>query len=174
MKHWMSRGSLVLLTCLAVGCGSGSPAKKADGERQALRISFDAPQGWKTRNIPNQMFPIAFGPADSGFAPNINIVRRFSTDPLHAYVSGNLDVLTKGFKEFRLLSQEDFKTAQGLRGVRLITEDEQVGRKLRQTYYFFGKGDIKFVVTCTTLADGGDKLDQLFESSMKTVHMEGE
>src|SRR5438132_11631871 len=86
MKHWMGRAPLVLLTCLAVGCGSGAPAKKADTQRETLRISFDAPQGWEMRNVPNQMFPVALGPADADFVPNINIVKQLFNGSLDAYV----------------------------------------------------------------------------------------
>src|SRR5262249_42430659 len=44
---------------------------------------------------------------------------------------------------------------------------------LRQNFYFFDKGKTKFVVTCTALAEGGEKLDPVFEGSRKTFRFGG-
>jgi hypothetical protein len=77
-------------------------------------------------------------------------------------------------REPRELSQGEFTTAEGLRGARATFEHERDGRALRQTYYFFGKGARKFVVTCSALAGSGERLDPVFEASMKTFRFDGD
>ena len=77
--------------------------------------------------------------------------------------------LHKQYKEVKLLQQDDFKTTAGLQCVHLVIElNGTDGRKMRQTYYLFGKGDTEYVFVCTAQADVGDKLDAEIESTMKS------
>jgi hypothetical protein len=176
MKHLIAVVALVLLTPLVVGCGNKTSGNKADDPRRHVEpagsFSFVPPQDWEVRNVRGGKYKAAVGPAAAGFAPNINILDESFSGSLDAYVTLNLATLQKGFKKFRLVQQEDFKTMAGEQGSRVVTECEQNGTALRQTFYFFSKGDTKFVVTCTTLAEGGDKLDSVFETSMKTFRFD--
>ncbi len=135
-------------------------------------FSFVPPTGWAARPVQGVKYKVVAGPAAAGFAPNINVVDESFPGPLAAYVNGNLAAMRQQLKGFRLLQQSDFKTTEGLAGARFTFENQQNGRMLRQTSYFFANGDRKFVVTCTALADGGDRLDAVFESSMKTFRFE--
>ena len=163
MKHPLLMTTIVFLGTLTAGCGHGTLSD----------FSFTPPEGWEFRDpLPGMKFKAAIGPARAGFASNINVVDEAFNGSLAAYAEGNLTAIQKAFKNFRLLKQETFTTTNGEPAVRMVTENEQNGRQLRQTFYFFGKGNTKFVVTCTTLAEGGEKLDPVFEASMKTFRFD--
>jgi len=122
-------------------------------------------------------FKAMIGPSAAGFAPNICTVDELFSGSLDAYVKGNLAAFQEASRKFpsrkfHLAQPDDFKTTAGEQGARLVTESENQGRLLRQTFYFFGKRDTKFVITCSTLAEGGDKLDSVFETSIKTFRFE--
>jgi hypothetical protein len=177
MKRWIGASPLVLLTFTA-GCAVRAPADAAGDPRRHVEpaggFSFVPPEGWEVRPIPGLKFKAAFGPTSAGFTPNINVVDESFDGPLDAYVQGNIGAARRAFKQFRLLSQDEFNTSGDLRGARAVGENELNGMVLRQTYYFFAKGDTKFVVTCSAQADGGDKLDRVFEASMKTFRFDGQ
>jgi hypothetical protein len=176
MKNLIAAVPFVLLTSLAVGCGHKASDNNADDPRRHVEatggFSFVPPDGWDMRDVPGRKFKAAVGPSAAAFAPNINIVDEQFNGSLDAYVKGNLADLRKAFRRFRLVQQDDFKTTAGEQSARLVIEYEQDGKLLRQTFYFFANGDTKFVVTCTTLAQGGDKLDSVFETSMKTFRFD--
>jgi hypothetical protein len=174
MKRALGVAPLVLLTSLAAGWGGQGP-KAEDGlrhEETAGGFSFVPPKGWTIREFPGLKFKIAAGPAAAGFAPNINVVDESFGGSLAEYVKLNLDTLPKVFQKSRVVNQGAFKTNAGLEGARAITENEQNGKLLRQTFYFFPRGDRQFVVTCSVLAEGGEKLDAVFEASMKTFRFD--
>lgn len=132
-------------------------------------FSFCPPSGWAMKSFPGMKYSIAAGPAAKGFAPNINVVDETAGMSLSAYVDANKKMLAKVFKDYKEVGKRDFKTDSGLKGSRLVTQSDQNGTLLRQTFYFFaGAGDKKFVVTCSTLASGGEGIDEVFESSLKT------
>jgi hypothetical protein len=157
-----------VLTAFALGCGNDP----GSGRHSEAGFSFVAPPGWEVRPFPGLKFKVVVGPAADGFAPNINVVDEKANIPLDDYVTGNLDTMQQVFQRFRLVKQDAFKTAAGLEGGRLFVENEQGGKLLRQIFYFFGKGDTKYVLTCTALAEGGDRLDPVFEASMKTFRFD--
>ena len=90
---------------------------------------------------------------------------------LAAYVDANLQNIERLFVNLKVLSREDFRTQDNEAAVKVVTENEQQGRMLRQTFFFIGSGNRKYVVTCTALADGGDKFDTAFSESVKTFRM---
>ena len=132
-------------------------------------FSFCPPQGWTLKSFPGMKYSIAAGSPSNGFAPNINVVDEAAEMSLAAYVDANKKMLSKAFKSYKEVGKSEFKTNSGLKGTRLIIENDQGGTMLRQTFNFFsGTGDKKFVVTCSALASGGEKLDEVFEASLKT------
>jgi hypothetical protein len=177
MRRWISVAPLVLLTSLATGCGGPAPSAGPEDPRRHTEVaggfSFVPPDGWNIRPVPGLKFRAAVGPAAAGFAPNINVVDESFRGPLDTYVQGNLASMRQAFQQFRLLRREEFEAAGGLPGARVVSENEVNGRALRQTYYFFARGDTKFVITCTALAEGGDKLDPVFEASLRTFRFDG-
>ncbi len=173
MKHLIGVVPFVFLT---VVFGDEASRNRAEDPRRHVEaaggFSFVPPEDWKIQDIPGMKFKAAIGPSAAGFASNITIVDEQFSGSLDAYVKQNVAVLQKVFKKYNLVQQNDFKTTAGEEGARLVTKNEQQGRLLRQTFYFFGRGDTKFVITCSTLAEGGEKLDPVFETSIKTFRFE--
>ena len=72
-------------------------------------------------------------------------------------------------RSFKVLSQSEFTTDYKQSAVKVITETIRNGQTLRQTFYFFGgKDDKKFVVTCSVLAEDGESYEKIFDSSIRT------
>lgn len=154
--------------------GRPGGARQAEDPRRHHEAAFSyvPPEGWAVRAFPGLKYKAAVGPAAAGFAPNMNIVDEPFAGPLDAYAEVSQASVQRLFKDCRVLKKDDFKATDGLRGVRIVIEAEQRGRRLRQTFYVFGNGTTKFVVTCSALAEGGDRLDPVFEASMKTFRFD--
>ena len=166
--------SLILVAILLCAV----PAR-ADDSGEARRhveplggFSFIPPDGWQVREFPGMKYKIAHGRPVDGFAPNINVVDEPFPGSLDEYAKANLVAMAKAFKDFRVISQETFETTSGEPGVRIIYEATQNGLLLRQSFHCFGKDDMKFVVTCSTLAEGGEKLDDAFKACINTFRFE--
>ena len=160
--------ALLILGIACAGCDSKSPRNHYE---KAGGFSYDPPDGWQTVEFPGQKYRVSRGPQENEFAPNINVVDESFSGTLTAYVDANLKNLKKLFANLRVLKREDFQTADGQEAIRVIAENKQHGWLLRQTFYFMGPSSRKYVVTCTTLAEGGENLDQVFEKSMKTFRI---
>jgi hypothetical protein len=154
------------------GLGRYSPGKAARShyEREG-RFSYDPPAGWNVVPFPGLKYRISHGAAEDGFAPNINVVVENYSGTLEAYVAGNMTTLQKVWPQMKVVQREPFQTDDGAPAVRLLTENEQQGRKLRQAFCFFGTGQRKYVATCTAMAKGGERFDPLFLKSMKTFRI---
>jgi hypothetical protein len=136
-------------------------------------FSFCPPKGWTEREFPGFKYKIFTGPVTESFAANINVVDEAASGSLEDYVKGNAQAISRAFKAFKKLSQSEFKTDSGVKGVKLVTESDQGGHALRQTFFFFdGKAGKKFVVTCSASAGEGAKLDETFTASLKTFALE--
>ncbi len=135
-------------------------------------FSFVPPDTWKVQAFPGLKFKIVVGPIRGGFASNINVVDEAFKGTLDEYVKANTAVLMRVLKKVKIVQQGEFKTTSGLQGVRLIVENEQNDKLIRQTFYFFGTAETKYVVTCSTLGEGGAKLDPVFAEAMKTFRCE--
>ena len=167
------RAALVL--ALFVALPHSTPAAET-GKRHVEAsggYSFCPPNGWEMKEMPGLKYKLAFGPAAGGFAPNINVVDEAFDGSVEDYVKTSLEMVAKAFKGFKKIGQSSFKTESGVKGVRLQTESDQGPLRLRQTFFFLaGKGKNKLVVTCSALAENGQKLDSAFEDSLKTFALE--
>lgn len=164
------RGLALLLTVsmICAGCGGKSPSQHYE---KAGGFSYDPPSGWQVVELPGLKYRISHGPRENEFAPNINVVDEAFAGSLAAYVDVNLQTMEKVFSKMKILGREDFKTEDGESAVKIITLNEQQGRMLRQAFFFIGSGNKKYVVTCTALADGGDKFDTAFSKSVTTFRI---
>jgi hypothetical protein len=172
------RGSATILTSIAIllcGCdrkapGAGQPPRSF--HEQAGGFSYDPPKDWQIMDFAGMKYRISHGPAANGFAANINVVEEKFSGSLNKYVDLNLDSMKNLLPEMTILKREDFQTEDRAEAIRLITQNKQQGRMLRQTFYFFSNSSRKYVVTCTALADKGDGLDTAFADSMRTFRFD--
>jgi hypothetical protein len=135
-------------------------------------FSYRPPKGFNVEPVAGMKYKAAKAEAVDGFAPNIVFVDEAFAGALKAYVDANEAGVSKAFKGYKKLSREEFKTEAGAAGEKLAIEDEQLGMKLRQVFYFFdGPAGNKIVVTCSSLAKDGDKHDAAFDASMKTFKL---
>jgi len=170
MINIVNRILAVVLTLTVVCAGCGGKPPRASYEKTG-GFSYDPPKGWQAVEFPGLKYRISRGPTEGQFAPNINVVDETFAGTLAAYVDLNVENLKKMVGDFRLLKQEDFQTEDGLPATRLIIQDKQQGRVLRQTFCFFGNSTRKYVVTCTALAQDGETLDGLFAQSMRSFRV---
>lgn len=163
----------ILLAVLALAVlGAGCDGKPTRGfyEKEG-GFSFDPPKGWRVVPFPGLKYKIAHGPTEHEFAANINVVDEPYDGTLAAYVDLNVENIKKAFPDIKVLRREEFQTEDGQTATRLIAENKQQGRLLRQTFCLFGHSNRKYVATCTALAEGGESLDGLFAQSMGTFRV---
>lgn len=154
-----------------------SPTPREQGERHyepAGSFSYVPPAGWDLVDSAQLAYQVAAGPEQDGFTPNLVVVDEAFDGSLDDYVAASLTSMNQVFQGFRLIHRRPFKSDEGLAGTRLITENAQGGRTLRQAYYFFESGPTKFVLTCTQLAEAGDSLDTTCDASAQTFRLESE
>jgi hypothetical protein len=171
MRLTLSVSLLVLFGCAAgLGAADAKPARHVEKEGG---FSFVPPKDWELRDFKGLKYKIVVGPAANAFAPNINFVDEASKDTLKDYVAAQKKALKAFFKEFKEISEGEFKTADGTAAVRIVIENKQGENLLRQSFYLFDmpKGK-KLVVTCSALARGGDKLDPVFKACLKSFKLE--
>jgi hypothetical protein len=133
-------------------------------------FSYVLPNGWKVAEFPGLKFKISRGEPVKDFAPNIIVIDETYTKSLDDYAKDNIAAMKKMFQGMKLLGQSDFKTADGTRAIKLLTEryDEGAKKNLRQIYYLYDAGNTKLVVTCSNIAEEGPGSDPVFDAAMKT------
>jgi hypothetical protein len=160
---------LGLCLTLMASCGPTDRHYEPEGG-----FSYVPPVGWKLVDASALAYKVAVGPETDGFATNLTVVDEPFDGSLDEYVSSAMDGLSQYFDSFQVLSQEEFKPEESAPGVRIVAENVQVGRVLRQRFYLFDGGAKKLVVTCTRLADAAEELDAACEGSLKTFRFESE
>ena len=162
--------TLCLLVLIVAGCAhSARPGYSPPGGE----FSFVPPENWVMREMPGFKYQFAFGPMVNKFTPNINFVDQSVPSPIDDFVAGNLGALQQMAaaenRSLKIVTQGEFTTDSNRSGTRVITETAYQCDPVRQVFYFFqGKGDIKFVITCTVPAEGGQSFDKTCDSSIKT------
>lgn len=170
MKRKTRFVTLCLLSLIINACSqSARPGYTPPGGE----FSFVPPENWVMREMPGFKYQFAFGPKINNFTPNINFVDQNAPSTIDDYVAGNLQALQQMAvdekRSLKVIGQGEFTTDSKKSGTRVVTETAYEGNPVRQTFYFFaGKNDIKFVITCTVPAEGGAGYDKTCDSSIKT------
>jgi hypothetical protein len=178
----LGTGFVLLIVGLLVLVWRSGKEVHSDGERsQAARhideaggFSFAPPDGWTARPFPGMKFKVVAGPVASGFAPNIVVTDEPFGGSVDEYVQQSLRVGPRVLKNLRVVSQDPFRTASGLQGMRVAIEHDMNGKRLRQLQYIFDRARTKYVLTCSVLAADGDARDATFDDCMKTFRFDGD
>src|SRR5437667_12582996 len=112
MRPLLALASLIIAGTLGAAQTGDRHTESAGG------FSYCPPKGWTMKEVPGLKYQIAFAKASGGFTPNINVVDEVFSGALKDYVNGNIQALTKQFKEFKNLGQSDFKTDSGAKGIK--------------------------------------------------------
>jgi hypothetical protein len=132
------------------------------------KFSYDPPKAWQIAEFPGLKYRISHGPREDDFAPNINVVTEPFAGLPAQYAEASLAAMRKGFSNMRILGKDQFLTTDAETVVRVLVENEQQGRLLRQAFHFMVHSGRGFVVTCTALAANGQAMDSIFEETVKT------
>lgn len=162
---------VAFLAGLIICAGCGSEKAPRQHHEKAGGFSYNPPSGWQVVGFPGMKYSISHGPRKNAFAPNINVVDETFGGTLATYVDANLESMKKIFVKMRILGREEFKTEDNEPAVKILTENEQQGLMLRQTFFFIGSGNRKYVITCTALTGDGETFDTAFLESMKTFRI---
>jgi hypothetical protein len=163
-KLYVALFAFLFLTSVSKAQETIAPLTEAEGG-----FSYSPPKGWKISEVPGLKYKLSVGTPANGFAPNINVVDEAFSGTLDEYVEANLKTMEGVFKGFKKLGKTSFDTKSGLKGVRVVIEDNQQDKILRQTFYFFERKDgKKAVVTCSVLVEDGAKYTTVFDISMST------
>jgi hypothetical protein len=149
-----------------------SPSNPGRHHEAAGGFSYVPPPGWEVKPFPGLKFQIVAGPAQAGFAPNINIVEELSNLDMRSYLEANLLQMQGVFQGFRLLERQEFSTGDGLQGHKIIFERPEGGRQLRQCQYFFGRGNRKLTLTATMLAHTGTRFDAVLDECARSFKLD--
>ncbi|MBN1977869.1 MAG: hypothetical protein JW918_10740 [Anaerolineae bacterium] len=135
-------------------------------------FSYVPPSGWQVVDAPGLKYKVARGTPTGDFTPNLNVVDEPFSGSLDDFVTASLASFKEFLKDVRIVSQEDFVTDEGERGVKVVIEDTQQDVELYQVFYIFDAGAKKIMVTYTRLADQGQDNDDSVDQSMRTFRLE--
>ena len=165
-----------ILFLILNGCSRN--ASQSHTAANSGEFSYVPPEHWVMRDVPGFKYQFAFGQRKNEFTPNINVVDANMLVKLDDFVAGNLQAMEqmaqKQSRPLKIISQSEFTTDSKQSAVKVVTETKYNSQQLRQTFYFFaGKDDKKFVVTCSVLAEDGQSFETIFDSSLRTFKPSG-
>jgi hypothetical protein len=155
--------------------GLSAADKKVDRHiEKAGGFSFVPPEDFMLKALPGIKYKAAIGPAADGFAPNIVFVDEAHKGTLAEYVEANKKGLKMTFKNYKEVTEKNFKTEGGAECAMLRIQRDEKGKALRQTFYFFEVSpDRKMVATASTaVGAAGEKWEPILEASIKTFRLE--
>ena len=140
-------------------------------------FSYQAPPGWTSQVAGGYTlggFPQAVGPASHNFTPDITFITN-GYHTLDAFVKSYqprlIDMTPRAFP-LKLVDQEPFVTAAGVKGIRLHSIDPAKPPIAEQFSYIFPNQDgmiYEFACACAPVDAAHDA--PIFDASMKTVRI---
>jgi len=162
-------GALLVVSMLFGFDANAQQAERPDFGGGGI-FSYVPPNGWKVMPFPGLKFKVSRGEPFKGFAPNIVVADDDFDKTLDEYAQGSIATLKELFPGMQLISQTDFKTSDGTRVIKLLTErdDDAAKKRLRQVFYLYDAGNKKLVATCSSLAETAPASDLVCDAAMKT------
>ncbi len=162
----------LILACICLTFAQGYASENARHYEKEGGFSYIPPIGWKIIEIPGYKYKFAAGTPIKGFTPNINIADSVYEGSMENYIKSSILMMKQNMVKFKLVTEEPFLTKNGLKSARIIVENEQDGRLLKQIFYIFPHKNRTYLATCTLPASVGNKLDLTLDSCMKTFRFE--
>jgi len=165
---------LLLMAMLVCGCKGEDPRRHFEKEGG---FSYVPPEGWalqaptgKIADDKGRQFHSAVEPRPAGSAAVLAVFEdRAVPGTVSDYVRQQRSMLERSYG-WRVLKEDVFTAESGLQGMRLTVQDPASG--IRQTFYFFPKGQAKIVVNCVAPAGRHEELAAVFEAALKTMRFD--
>jgi hypothetical protein len=177
----------ILPLLLSISLLVGEPGRSQDFPKglkltpqagEALRgYTYDLPQGWSLKAIPDARFRVAFGRVTDGNPGSIIVDDIRRSGLLAEFENEVIRGLPKKFSEFgatdfKVLGIGAFETASHMMGYRVVTSVARSdGGVSRQSYYFFKLSDEKMVSVICSVVDKGATYDAIFDQIMRTFRV---
>jgi len=139
-------------------------------------FSFQTPIGWSKNyvltNMMGAQYPIVTGNSPNNASANIMVEDELFYGDLTSYANMGISNAKSAVPNLKIISRKKFITISGLQGIQLQAENTMQFKKIRQDqYYFSGKNNKKFVVTCTHSLSANDSMSALYQKIMKTFKL---
>ena len=172
----MKRSVVLLLMLFAAVSFAGAGVDKSSGKNipvvdEEAAFSYTIPSGWFIREVQGIKYKLVSDVPRAGYSSNIYIIDEKRDVDLDNYLKISLSTLKRLMKNFKVIEQSSIITNDGMKGRMLRYTNEQKGRMLRQTQYYFAKGSQKYIITCTSAADIDKFLDKVFDQSVRTFKL---
>lgn len=180
--------SCATLLCLLSVCGARAEDTRPDSDQagekkapvegnrhiEAGHFSYVPPTGWTVRDFASMKFKICVGQPKNNFAPNLNVGDEAAAVEMADYRKATAANMPKILKEFKLLSDVDFKTDAGIQCARITYQQNFNGRVLQQiAYIFHNKAKATFyILTATSLLEDAKELEATFDAAARSFRWE--
>jgi hypothetical protein len=154
--------------------GEQKPVEANKRQVEAGLFSYVPPAGWTVRDFPGFKFKICADQPKNNFAANLNVVDEAVPVEMAEYRKATLANMPQLLKEFKVLSDTDFKTDSGLQGARIAYQQTFNGKALQQIAYIFhnkAKGTF-YILTGTSLPEDAKELEATFDAAARSFRLE--
>jgi DcrB-like protein len=135
------------------------------------QFSINPPSGWTVDSSGVYGTTVVFyGPTDTGFRINMNIVVESTSLSLSAYVSASKAQLYSSLTNYNLVS-EGAKTIGGLNGYELVGTFTQGAANIKNKQDFLVQNGKAYVITSTALQSNYDTYQPAFDESVQTFQL---
>lgn len=170
----LKKSIATLLFLLVFGIAADAQDNKCNlYSETSLNLTFCTPPDWEiTESNP---YPVTFGERKNGFTPNVNL----RASPFNGTLAEAVDASIAGMKKAAnprgeitkvVLNGKSEFTAGDLKGYKVSYNTTMRGVNLRSIQYFFsGEGNTVIFLTATMLLTSANQLEEIIDTSIKTL-----
>jgi len=135
------------------------------------RFSINPPSGWTVDSSGAYGTAVVFyGPTDTGFRVNMNVIVESTSLTLSAYVSAAKTQLSQGLTNYYLVS-EGPKTIGGVDAYELVNTFTQGAFNIKDKQTILVQNQKGYVITSTALQSNYDTYQPVFDESVQTFKL---
>jgi hypothetical protein len=169
-------GAAALVLATALPCAAQARCRR----NVESGFSYCPPDGWTLKQSLDDKFKTFWGPASSILTPNIQATEEDNEAPLSDHVAVGIKYIQANLQKagataVTVLSQSEFVTASGQRGIKVVFHVENTARVLlirTYQYYFSGRGSRKLVVSASVLEADRNTFEPVFDRALKTFQLD--
>jgi hypothetical protein len=169
MKHFA-----LIVAALVVGCSPAEPVGPKRHVEPAGHFSFVPPRDWDAHQIAGMEFLVYLGPGEP--PPALEFRRDLSVPDDADAVEFARQTSAKVYEASELIEAADFTTDSGLRGKRIVLENEtqKDGKpaRIKQIVYLFPNGGDTHAFWGSAASESDTKFDSDFDAVAKSYRVE--